>query len=1102
MCLYFKSLVRIAHYIAPVLIILVSIISYGKQTDSTYLAVGYSQFKAADYDSAIINLDKARSLLSNTNKYQDYTYALLYLGKSHGRKSNYDIAQQYFDIGLKVALEYLGEENDATLRLYDAIDYNYGGQSMYKEAFEYAYKSLVIRQNMFGDQHKSLITNYNSIAFNVRMQGKYDSAMIWYNKALSLAKKVYKAYESEGNTARTIAGMAWLYGAKGQYPKAKEYYERAYDISVLAYGKEHPSTLQKLKMLGWCAMQMGDYISALEYTKETARLRKEILGEDHPHMATAFHNLGRTYMLLGEYDKAIAYQQRGNTIWSAKHGAMDGQMANFNNNLGNSYTHKGDYEKALSHYKKAEEVALKSLRSGHLELANTYQLIADLYKKTNDQDRQYEYLQKALEISENFTGKGHINSAMIHRKLGQYFGTRSDHIKELSYYDQALKVFKKSYGAKHPMIVQTYEDIGDHYLHINNIDSALAYYQKGIIELSQNFNSTQIAANPPIEDIIWKIDALSVLAKKAEAMYLKDQTSIDAPLETFALASSLIDHLKKSFIRENDKIDLYSQVDKIFSRVIDLCYTAYEQTNNKSYLEYAFEYSEKSKAMVLYEVYNTTRAKVFANIPDSAVAKETQLKMEIALYETQLFKAQQKNDSVRMKTVRNYLFQAKNEHDQFIQHLEQTYPEYYSLKYDGPKVSLSHYQKELINQQSALIEYYITEHHIYAFIVTKNNTAFYRINKPEDFAELTNSYRKTLSDYEYLINDPQASDELYVSSASRLYDLLMKELLTTIEDDVSHLIIIPDGILWHTNFQTLLTQRPEAKSVDYKQLPYLIKDYSISLAHSANILSVIKKEGRKPRVSFAGFAPSYTSLSQKEVDTLNHNMVALLVRDGELPLPGAFNEVNNIATLMKGTSYTGELATESNFKDRAAAYDILHLAMHSLLNDENPAYTELVFNPSDSVNDGLLNISEIYNLNLKADLVVLSACNTGYGKIQKGEGPISLSRAFNYAGCPSIVMSLWKIPDIVTEELMVSFYNNLNKGYSKNEGLQKAQLQHLQSTSDPLYHHPYFWSGFMTIGNTQPIKSGSINNSVLVFSIAAIFLLFLYSIELRRSRAS
>lgn len=213
-------------------------------------------------------------------------------------------------------------------------------------------------------------------------------------------------------------------------------------------------------------------------------------------------------------------------------------------------------------------------------------------------------------------------------------------------------------------------------------------------------------------------------------------------------------------------------------------------------------------------------------------------------------------------------------------------------------------------------------------------------------------------------------------------------------------------------------------------------------------------------------------------------------------------EVNNISTVMKGDLFVDDLATEQNFKANAGKYDVLHLAMHTIIDDENPMYSKLVFTQTDdSLQDGLLNTHEIYNMNFNARMVVLSACNTGDGKLLKGEGVMSLARGFFYAGCPSIIMTLWTVEDQSGSNLMTYFYQFLSQGLNKDEALRSAKLKYLDQ-ADPLKSHPYFWSGYVTMGDIEPLYDIKLKNNLIYAGLGLLVLVLFILIRksLKRKR--
>ena len=203
-------------------------------------------------------------------------------------------------------------------------------------------------------------------------------------------------------------------------------------------------------------------------------------------------------------------------------------------------------------------------------------------------------------------------------------------------------------------------------------------------------------------------------------------------------------------------------------------------------------------------------------------------------------------------------------------------------------------------------------------------------------------------------------------------------------------------------------------------------------------------------------------------------------------------EAGFIAELFNGTTFLNEAATETAFKINAKKFSTLHLSMHAIMDEADPMNSRLLFyNDTTTLDDGLLYAHELYNMKLNADMVVLSACNTGQGQLAKGEGVMGISRAFAYAGTPSTIMSLWKVPDESTSKIMVAFYKHLKDGASKSEALRKAKLDYLDSVIAPEQTHPYYWAGFILMGNDDPVSlknTWSLKTIILTTLLALILL--------------
>jgi CHAT domain-containing protein len=298
----------------------------------------------------------------------------------------------------------------------------------------------------------------------------------------------------------------------------------------------------------------------------------------------------------------------------------------------------------------------------------------------------------------------------------------------------------------------------------------------------------------------------------------------------------------------------------------------------------------------------------------------------------------------------------------------------------------------------------------------------------------------------------------FMEGSHTIYETLFAEIDRVLtQKQISKLTIVPDGYLHYIPFEILIRKKSDHPH-PYKDLDYLLKDYVIHYQYSAALAfesQATKKTNSTERV--LGFAPDFTA-------------EGLHLPEGPQALSGSKQELENIAKIFSGTYFSAADATKEKFSKLSPDYQIIHLATHGILHDQHPALSKLIFNRGEG-EDGNLYSYELYNMHLRAELVTLSACNTGFGRLQRGEGMQSIARAFMYAGCPNVVMSLWTASDQATASLMLNFYEEIKNGLPKDEALRKAKLRYLKA-ADPLMANPYLWSSFIFVGNPEPIEQG------------------------------
>lgn len=373
--------------------------------------------------------------------------------------------------------------------------------------------------------------------------------------------------------------------------------------------------------------------------------------------------------------------------------------------------------------------------------------------------------------------------------------------------------------------------------------------------------------------------------------------------------------------------------------------------------------------------------------------------------------------------------------------------------------------RKLLSPKQFLLRFIKTENTVYVFGIGKKELVLKEVGDAEELKKLVQQYRREL--------------QTPVGNYRQYSVALYKKLVQPFEKWISaaeKLVIIPDDFLSYLPFETL---------TDPTENRYLIQKHAISYAYSIKLWE-LQLSGVAPKAeSVVAFAPTY----DKAIAATNTQIRS--GRNGLFQLNNTKPEAESIVSLYKGKLYADQAATRENFITTLGKYNVYHLAMHAVADGENPDKSSLFFD-----NNQPLYFNQLYNLNFPATMVVLSACNTGMGVLQDGEGLMSLSRALVYSGVQSAVYSLWEVPDKETAALMILFYQNLSKGYTKEFALAKAKQQFI--AENPTKVHPFYWAGFIVNGNTAPISTKQKNWLWVLGITATVGLVLLYLIRKKR----
>ncbi len=884
-------------------------------------------------------------------------------------------------------------------------------------------------------------------------------------------------------------------------PQLIDYLQKSLDLSVTQSIPD--KTLGKINLLMAKAYHHhGNYKEAIVFYEKSALIFEKIK-YDKP-LPSLYGGLGRIYWLNGDDANAQLYIEQA--LVKATILKKESTIIQLTAFMADIYRTKENFQKADEYYQKALKIAPDDGLTNLLASKN--------YLEWGKLPQALEAGKKTLAAAQKSEDKRTLVDAQ--HNLGRVYAALKDYAAALNYYKAAYKLGKKTYGTHHIDCAKIPVFIGDVYADMQQYSKALTYYQQTINALLPSFQETNPLINPSPKQLgklapnIWIMEALKNKGNTFYQQYQpnKDPKYLDLALDSFTLLLQYLDALKTSYVEDDSKQLLTQFTYSCYENAIQAAITkANHSSQENATLEQAFQFAQQVKAFTLRQVLTDKKALEIAKVPKETIEqlqakKIVMAKVNKAIYDTEIDTVknaqEQKN---QLDSLKNEQFTLKQKYDQQIQLIEREYPQYAQLKNRIPLTSAAHIQARLSenNQLStALLEYFVGDNSIYMFALTPTSLKVY--HQPKTISANFDIFRKTTSDWDYLQDSTQEAEQQYLQTAHQLYqDLLAQPLNDLKQYNIQQLIIVPDGKLGYLPFEAFLYQ--QANNWKAKNTPYLLKKYAISYIYSSHLLITheLLTKRQHAQVPFGGFGLEYDNFTLSEMakintQTPNNQAIANLNRRGEViaKLPHAPKEVLQIAQLFGGKSWVNKKATKKNFLENARNYGILHLAMHGIIDENQPLNSALIFSKTDRQTDNLLRAADVYHLQLNADLTVLSACNTGNGELKRGEGIMSLSRAFAFAGCPSMIMNLWSVADQSTSTIMQYFYEQLKDGENKAISLQKAKLHYLKNTN-PQNRTPIHWAAPVAIGDMQALDSKIAPHWVyLLIGITLLFLLCLF----------
>lgn len=967
-------------------------------------------------------------------------------------------------------------------------------QYILDESLEKAMSVLPVAKTELEKGHLYLGDAFHEIGTIKMLGGSYDEATAYYDSSINI--KLKHGEEGWSGLSASYVNLSNIYLQIGQLEKAIQYVRKTYELDLKVYGGEdHVYIAEDLTNLATFLNSNSRFHQALDYLEQSLNMLKRLDNRGGAYTFT-LNNLGRAYMEIGEYEKSNKY-----LIQSLRNNVRLYGLSHYDNALlyealGRGFLEQDLFDSAHYYYDKASEFEDSFVAYGDVTWMFVLIGKSQIESEVGNHLQAIQLLNKAL----IFLGEGSNNQYLstIYNQLGLAYLGNEEYDSAEFYMQEAISLLDSSeYNSV---------KLSKHYWNLSKVYSASGSYNKALNSIQtglewnhESWKSVSYYDNPNIETSRQREQSILLLQEKIgvlKSIFDKDNEdeALRALLKTFNLIDQLINGERNSKTRLNDKFTFLAFSSQVYQEAVDYNYLAYQRFNDATYLRDAFRFSESTKSAVLHNNLKDREAKEWSGVSEDLLVFEANLNNRLSLKKSSLIEEQNSNkpDSLLLLEYEESIFKLENSVDSLNSFLKETYPSYYALKDESPLLSVADIQSNL-SKDEALLEYFFSDSMAYVFVVKRDELIAEELGSVSQIQEKVLKFRAALTEPE-IINNSTPAD--FAEVGNELYEVLISPISTFIEGS-ERLIIVPSESLNYIPFDLLIEEVDSESVGSYKSLSYLLKSFEMYTTFSASLEFQRVPHSIDATSKLIGFAPAYPEqLNNDDYRGLDVDQF----RSALVPLEWNAKEVEEIASIIESNQYLNERATESAFKGNLNQSEIIHLAMHALVDDENPLNSRLIFSNNEEDNeDGMLHTFELLNLRCEADLVVLSACNTGYGELVKGEGIISLARGFSYAGTPSVVMSHWQVDDQATSQLMVDFYRFLQEGHTKGEALRLAKLNYL-ARDNPNKSHPFYWGAFVVIGDNDPVFENM--NLLIIVLVSALLIIGLIAFLKRRGNAS
>lgn len=920
------------------------------------------------------------------------------------------------------------ERKPTTAAVHLGLAQIYGMQLRYREEIRAAARALSIDPNLPGGRLLLAEAHY--------WEGDYEVAL----KVASAGLEAARTLRDVETQIKFLNLTALIENKRGNYERALSLLSLALQMSEMYGAKgQQIQVLNYLARLNW---YRSEYRTALDAALRAASVAEEI--EDSTSWAINRKYAGIFYAELGDYtralecfEKAKAYYQRTQNM---------GMEAICRGNIASVLVLLGELDRAVILYRGAVK-ALEKLGAGwNKARANYLGCTGDIFERQGEHEKALTMYGGALSILQKMKTEGHqVRTYLI--KMGRVYRKQGKFRQAIRYFDRARQTQTRIFKRLTEM---------DYSLQMGRLDLAMGRPAQAYRQFLRASELAQMTQNV---EVLWQAEA-------GQAAALRKMGDLHRAYRLYQQAAETVERLRGR-ITDDGKTRFMENKVQIYAGIIGLLAELHEKYPEDGYDELAFYYAERARARSFLEMIGRGRLflrlgeipedfrQKYVSTLDALRRKHTHLSQELA-------KENGRHSVEKILRLQEEIERLERQKVILQRQLRDMFPRYYDLTH--PEIfRVSDVQQKILGTRQILVEFFVGEKQTYVWTITRNRLRFDRVpfgqQRLADLLDgisplfrMKKDVRDVRLDYRWANIRPE--------KLHRLYRILFQRVAETLIEPGAEIIIVPDGLLYYFPFEILVTRYSS------NSLRYLVESHPISYSISASLLNpALQRHNGSSRGILAIGNPDLGGLEGRSVSLFKPD-----VRRRLEPLPFAKLEAETVARrFSRRMVLAGREATEKRFKGTAGSFQIIHLAAHNIADDRQPMYSRMLLaHSSGEEDDGLLQTYEIYNLRLQADLVVLSGCDTGLGRLSQGEGLIGMTRAFFYAGTPSLVASLWPVNDRSTARLMDEFYQNLERGVSRAKALQLAKISLIRSAG--WEKDPFYWGAFVLMGDWRPVE--------------------------------